>query len=64
MSDNEEKFDKIKYDNNYRKEHFDTITIRVKKGDKSYIKQSAQDLGYSNLNSFIFDAIKEKIANS
>lgn len=48
----------------YNATHYDKIDIRVPKGDKEKIAESAKNLGYSSVNQFIREAIQEKIDKS
>lgn len=47
--------------NRYNQKVYDRINYVVKKGEKEQIKQKAETLGYSSINSFISDAIKNFI---
>lgn len=59
---NENKFNKVKYDNNFQKENYDRIVIKVKKGKKKEIETHIADFGYKSMTDFIKSAINEKIA--
>lgn len=59
MSD--EKFDVTKYKNDFQKEKYDRIIVNVPKGQKEIINMEAKKIGYKSLNSFVVDAIKEKL---
>lgn len=59
---NENKFNKVKYDNNFQKENYDRIVIKVKKGKKKELETHVADFGYKNVSAFIKSAINEKIA--
>lgn len=59
MSD--EKFDATKYKNDFQKEKYDRIIVNVPKGQKQVISTEAKKVGYRSLNSFVVDAINEKI---
>ena len=59
MSD--EKFDATKYKNDFQKEKYDRIIVNVPKGQKEIINMEAKKIGYKSLNSFVVDAIKEKL---
>jgi len=59
MSD--EKFDATKYKNDFQKEKYDRIIVNVPKGQKQVINEEAKRKGYKSLNSFVVDAINEKI---
>lgn len=62
MADEKIKFDPTKYKNEYQKEKYDRIIVNVPKGRKQVIDDIAKQQGYKSLNSFIVDAINEKIA--
>ena len=48
--------------NQYKKNHYETLTLQLPKGNRAYIQQAARDLGYQSTNQFILDAIREKIS--
>ena len=56
----QDKFDQIKYQNEYNKETYDRISLLVPKGRKEVIKAYATSKGKS-MNEFINMAIEEKI---
>lgn len=58
---NENKFNKAEYDNNFQKENYDRIVIKVKKGKKKELETHIADFGYKNVSTFIKNAINEKI---
>ena len=58
---NNEKFDATKYKNEFQKEKYDRIIVNVPKGQKEIINIEAKKNGYKSLNSFVVDAIKEKL---
>lgn len=63
MSDNKEnKFNKVKYDNDYIKNNYDQVRFTVKKGKKEELKIHCSKFGYKSLNDFINKAVSEKIA--
>lgn len=63
MSDNNEnKFNKVKYDNDYIKNNYDQVRFTVKKGKKEELKIHCSKFGYKSLNDFINKAVSEKIA--
>lgn len=63
MSDNNEnKFNKVKYDNDYIKNNYDQVRFTVKKGKKEELKIHCSKFGYKSLNDFINQAVNEKIA--
>lgn len=45
----------------YLKNNYEGINLAVPKGTKDYYRAEATKLGYTSLNAFIKDAIKEKI---
>ena len=47
--------------NRYNQKAYDRINYVVKKGEKEQIKKKAEALGYSSINRFISDAIKNFI---
>ena len=49
------------YVNEYQKEKYDRIIVNVPKGRKQVIDDIAKQQGYKSLNSFIVDAINDKI---
>ena len=55
-----EKFNQIKYQQQYNKEHYDRIEIVVPKGQKAIIRESAKAKGMS-VSAYIGEAIKEKL---
>lgn len=63
MSDNKEnKFNKVKYDNDYIKNNYDQVRFTVKKGKKEELKIHCSKFGYKSLNDFINKAVNEKMA--
>lgn len=61
MEDIKEKFDATKYKNDFQKEKYDRIIVNVAKGQKKIIEEESKRLGYKSMNSFVVDAIMEKI---
>ena len=59
MSD--EKISSTKYKNDFQKEKYDRIIVNVPKGHRDIIKDKVTKLGYKSLNSFVVDAINEKL---
>lgn len=57
----DKKFDATKYKNDFQKEKYDRIIVNVPKGQKQIIDADAKERGYKSLNSFIVDAINEKL---
>lgn len=62
MNNKEKSFNKAEYDNNFQKENYDRIVIKVKKGKKKELETHIADFGYKNASTFIKSAINEKIA--
>lgn len=62
MNNKDKSFNKAEYDNNYSKEHYDRILFKAKKGKKEELKRHIFEFGYKSINSFINEAINEKIA--
>lgn len=58
----EAKFDATKYKNDFQKEKYDRIIVNVPKGERDILKAEAKKRGYSSLNSYVVDAIKEKMS--
>lgn len=56
-----EKFDAVKYKNEFQKEKYDRIIVNVPKGEKKIIDEKIKARGYKSLNSFVVEAIKEKL---
>ena len=52
---------KIKANAKYSKTHYEQINLSVPIGTKDYYRAEATKLGYTSLNAFIKDAIKDKI---
>ncbi len=61
MNNEKNKFDATKYKNDYQKEKYDRIIVNVPKGQKNIIDEHAKKKGYKSLNSFVVDAINEKL---
>jgi len=61
MSEEKARFDPTKYKNEYQKEKYDRIIVNVPKGQKQIIDSEAKKIGYKSLNSFVVDAINEKL---
>ena len=61
MPKNEKTFDAVKYKNDFQKEKYDRIIVNVVKGQKQIIDEYAKSQGYKSLNSFVVDAINEKM---
>ena len=45
MTSQKEKFDQIKYQNEYNKQNYDRVTFMIPKGKKDLIKESAKANG-------------------
>lgn len=61
MTEEKEKFDATKYKNDFQKEKYDRIIVNVPKGQKKLIDEYAKSQGYKSINSFVVDAINEKM---
>lgn len=61
MDNEKNKFNSTKYKNDFQKEKYDRIIVNVPKGQKSIIGEQAKKKGYKSLNSFVVDAINEKL---
>ncbi len=55
-----EKFDQIKYNNDYNRQNYDRIGLMAPKGRKAEIKEAAKAAGMS-LNEYILTAVAEKM---
>lgn len=51
-------FDKVAYDNEYRREHYDRTTVMLPKGRRAILKQYAAERGES-LNTVIIAALEQ-----
>lgn len=60
MTEEKKPFNQEEYIQQYKKEHYDNIFVRVKKGEKGRIKAHAEKNGES-LNEFVKRAISEQI---
>lgn len=56
----EDKFNQIKYQNDYKRKNYDRMELLVPKGEKAEIKEVAKSLGKS-VNEFVYSAVKEKM---
>lgn len=54
-------FNPTEYKNKFQKDKYDRIIVNVIKGEKSNIEKYAKENGYKSLNSFVVEAIKEKM---
>ena len=61
MKENEKAFDATEYKNKFQKEKYDRIIVNVPKGQKKVIDDYAKEKNYKSLNSFVVDAINEKM---
>lgn len=61
MANEKEKFDSTKYKNDFQKEKYDRIIVNVPKGQKEVIDKQIKTHGYKSLNSFVVEAINEKL---
>lgn len=61
MKDTDKTFDATQYKNKFQKEKYDRIIVNVPKGRKAEINTYAKEHNYSSLNSFVVDAINEKM---
>lgn len=61
MSDNDKKFDKIKYNNSFNKDAYDRFSLMLPKGKKEIIQEYAKRKNES-INSFVNRAIDEALA--
>lgn len=63
MADTTTKFDQIKYQTAYNKEHYDTLGLMLPKGMKSVIKDYAKSAGVS-VTKYVVEAIEFYHANN
>lgn len=61
MKESERVFDATHYKNQFQKEKYDRIIVNVPKGQKEIINSYAKEHNYTSLNSFVVDAINEKM---
>ena len=61
MSDNDKKFDKIKYNNSFNKDAYDRFSLMLPKGKKEIIQKYAKRKNES-INAFVNRAIDEALA--
>ena len=61
MKNTEKGFDATQYKNQFQKEKYDRIIVNVPNGRKEEINLYAKEHNYSSLNSFVVDAINEKM---
>lgn len=60
MTSEKEKFDQIKYQNEYNKQNYDRVTFMVPKGKKDVIKESAKVKGES-MSEYIWKAVQDRM---
>lgn len=60
MTEEKKPFDQARYIQDYKKEHYDNVFVRIPKGEKEALKEHAESMGES-LNAFIYRAISEQI---
>lgn len=56
-----EKFDSVKYKNEFNREKYDIVNVTMPKGFKDEIAAAAKAAGYKSRNEFIMAAIREKM---
>ena len=54
-----EKFNQIKYMNEFNKEHYDRYSLMLPKGMKEKLRQYAQDNGHKSVTALIIAALEE-----
>lgn len=54
-----DKFDEIKYKNDFAKEKYDRIIVNVKKGQRSIIDAYRKEKGFASLNAYINELIRK-----
>lgn len=52
---------KIEANNRYRQKKYDSISLAVPKGERDNYTAKIKTLGYTSVNSFIIQAINEKL---
>ena len=55
----EEKFNQIKYQNEFNKQKYDRVSLMLRKGEKEIIKTHAEEYDGGSVNGFIQRAIAE-----
>ena len=58
MEETGKKFDKVKYDEQYRKEHYDQLRVWIPKAGKEEIKRKAEEMGIP-IAQLVVDAIEK-----
>lgn len=59
LEENKEKFNQVKYQNDFNKQKYDRVSLMLKKGKKEIIKQHAEKHDGGSVNAFIQRAIAE-----
>ena len=59
MQENKEKFNQVKYQNDFNKQKYDRVSLMLKKGQKEKIKTHAERFDGGSVNAFIQRAIAE-----
>ena len=59
MQENKEKFNQVKYQNDFNKQKYDRVSLMLKKGQKEIIKTHAERFDGGSVNAFIQRAITE-----
>lgn len=54
-----DKFNEVKYKNDFAKEKYDRIIVNVKKGQRNQIDEYRKAKGYASLNSYINELIRK-----
>lgn len=57
-----EKIDNTKYKNNLNKEHYDSLNIKVPKGQKAVITDHYKEHGFKSLNEYVNYLIREDMS--
>jgi len=57
----EEKFNEVKYKNDFAKEHYDRISLMLPKGMRESLKQISERRGFKSVNALIVAAIESYI---
>lgn len=60
MTSEKEKFDQIKYQNNYNRQKYDHVNLMIPKGMKDQIKAIAKEKGES-MNEYIWKAVQDRM---
>ncbi len=60
MASENEKFNQIKYQNEYNKKNYDRVTFMIPKGKKDSIKESAKAKGES-MSEYIWKAVQGRM---